>query len=99
MKSGQKTDNSGAAIVCVHVALQGLPIMLAIRSTPQVPEDSGWQFVCRSEADEVEETAQVWSLNEVLKNEPTLLQFLEMPIGTRITRDDIKSPWIVASTS
>ena len=85
-------DASGAAIVCSHVA-EGVPIVRAIRDEPLEAADSGWQFLCaRSHADSINE-AQVWSLSDVTGVAPSLLAFINAPVGTRLWRRDERSPW------
>lgn len=86
-------DDSGAAIICEHIALEGLPILYAKRDDPCEPTDSGWQFVCYSGKDEDENGAQVWSINEVLEYEPTLAGLLEEPPGTILFREAVNEPW------
>jgi hypothetical protein len=106
MKITQKTDreyfdtskHSGAVIVCSHVAL-GKPILFAARSQPDEAIDTGWQFVCNSGVEETIDTAKVWALNEVLSLEPSLQDFIDLPIGTELERTDAKSPWKISHGS
>jgi hypothetical protein len=84
-----------AAIVCSHVAREGLPILGAVRAEPQDPADSGWQFMCYSGKDESIEEAQVWSLSQVIQHEQTLRPFIASKTGTRITRLTKSSEWII----
>jgi len=84
---------SAAAILCVHVASQGLPILLAARSAPIREEDSGWQFLCNSGATEDQRQALVWSLQEVLELEPSLTDLMASPPGTQLTREHKGVPW------
>ena len=69
-------------IVCTHISHAGLPIKVAVRSRPSVPEDSGWQFVCDSGVPEDESTAQIWRLDEVIAICPNLTPILAAPVGT-----------------
>lgn len=82
-----------AAIICVHAAKEGLPILRAIRTEPLEPEDSGWQFLCNSGKDENENEAQVWLVSEVLGLEPSLSKFIKAPVGTMVSRLDGNSRW------
>jgi hypothetical protein len=86
-------DSSGAAIVCKHVASRGFPILQAERSLPLDDVDSGWQFLCNSGLEEKIEEAKVWSINEVLENEPSLREWLALPPGTGVIRKDQHTPW------
>jgi len=83
----------GAAIVCSHVAREGLPIMYAQRGAPIRPEDSGWQFLCNEGVEHTD--AAVWSVSEVLEHEPTLLGLLEGPPGTQVVRERRERAWKV----
>jgi hypothetical protein len=93
MKSEKNT--SGAAIVCSHVASGKYPILIAERSEPDEPVDTGWQFVCNAGFEENVDSAQVWALDEVLESEPSLSQFMNLPPGTELHRLDLNSPWKV----
>lgn len=84
---------SRAAIVCAHVAKDGLPILSGIRTEPLEPEDSGWQFLCNSGKQEEETDAQVWLVSEVLALEPSLSSFINSPVGTKIHRPDQSAKW------
>jgi hypothetical protein len=87
----EEVNDTGAAIVCDHVALQGLPILLAVRDEPSRPEDSGWQFLCNSGTDETD--AKVWAISEVLDLEPSLSGLLDEAPGTELIRKNVKSQW------
>jgi len=96
----EETDNSGAAIVCQHVAEKGCPILLAIRDEPIEPTDSGWQFLCGSDEHEDESKFQVWSVREVTEFEPSLNELVDLPAGSSISRVSAEAPWkIDESTS
>jgi hypothetical protein len=97
MKKVDDDEGAGsAAIVCVHVALEGYPILLAVRDKPTVPEDSGWQFLCNSGQDENEDEAQVWALSEVFEHDPSLFGLLDVPPGTKLVRGRQNQPWGMA---
>jgi hypothetical protein len=92
----ENRDDNRAAIVCAHVAVDLLPILSAIRTEPLREEDSGWQFLCDSGPDEIENQAQVWAVSEVLAVEPSLAEFMDSPIGTRLVRANRNSKWVKA---
>ena len=92
MRTDQYEDNR-AAVVCGHVAKQGLPILGAVRTEPLRQEDSGWQFLCYSGPDEDEDHGQVWAVSEVLSLVPSLSHFIDFPVGTRLRRRDKNSKW------
>lgn len=84
-------NSSGAALVCRHVAIEGMPILLAIHDAPVRPEDSGWQFLCNSGKDE--EDAKVWALTEVIEHDPSLSEIVNAPPGAEFIRDKVGSNW------
>ena len=86
-------DSSGAAILCPHVAHEGLPILYAERSEPVDAADSGWQFLCDSGRPEDPSKAQIWSLAEVVAKDASLQTILGAPAGTRMHRRDHGAPW------
>jgi hypothetical protein len=86
-------DDSGVAIVCEHIHSNSLPILLAVKSEPTQPEDSGWQFQCNNANQEDYKKAKVWSVREVLMYDPTLAGFLGHAAGTKLVRQDTKSEW------
>lgn len=92
----EKTDDSGAAIVCHHVAAKGYPILVAFRDEPIEPTDSGWQFLCGSGEDEEESKFQVWSVREVTEDEPSLTELIDLPSGTSLSRVDREGAWKIA---
>lgn len=83
------------AIVCGHIAQDGLPILCAVRAEKQDPADSGWQFLCYSGQDELMEHAQIWALTDVLQREPSLREFENVPVGTRLVRENANAAWKV----
>jgi hypothetical protein len=89
----ENVDCSGSAIVCGHIALSRYPILFAERSESEHAIDSGWQFLCNAGFEEDVETAQVWSLNDVLAFEPSLKPFMGLPPGTQIMRQGRSSSW------
>lgn len=87
------TPDNRAAIVCYHVAVQGLPILWAIKDEPVDADDSGWQFLCNSGRDEDQSEAQVWSLSEVCEHTPSVEGLLKSEIVANYFRKDEQSPW------
>ncbi len=90
------TQDKRAAIVCAHVAINKHPILRAVRDEPEMPEDSGWQFLCNSNLDEDPDMAKVWLVCEVLEFEPSLSEFIGSPPGTVLTRKSYASEWIAS---
>ena len=95
MNTVRPIDFSGAAIVCSHVAIDEDPILRAVRDAPVDPADSGWQFTCGRDEHTNDDEAQVWSLNHVVRNDASVREILEAPVGSRMTRREMKSNWEV----
>lgn len=92
----QKKDipnDSGAAIVCSHVAQENYPILCAKKDEPLDPVDSGWQFLCYSGKDEND--GKIWAISEVIELEPTLKNLLNQPVGTTLIRKNKNADWFV----
>lgn len=90
MKTKNDFMNRGA-ILCSHIADEGLPILVAFRDEIVDPADSGWQFLCYSGKDETD--ARFCSLGDVLKLEPSLEKYLNLPVGSRLARENKSSEW------
>ncbi|MBL9008565.1 MAG: DUF2185 domain-containing protein [Myxococcales bacterium] len=88
----KRIDDSGAAIVCEHIAEAGCPILRALRDEPVVDEDSGWQFTCGADG-HTDETGRVWSLSEVISHDDSLADLIQLPVGTSAVRARQDSPW------
>ena len=95
MRRTNHHDESGAAIVCSHVARLGYSILYAHRDAPMEAVDSGWQFLCSGEPNHADDVVGgcVWSINDVLRTEPTLRPMLRHPIGTWLARPNSSAPW------
>jgi len=85
-------DVSDAAIICSHVLEEQKPILRAERDESLRPEDSGWQFTCGAEGHD-ESHGRVMSLSEILSLEDTLADYLFLPVGTIIERDNAGAAW------
>lgn len=86
-----EVDASGAALVCVHIARLKLPVLYAYRDVPVEPGDSGWQFLCGGQ-DDVDEL-QVWSVDEVVEQEPSLKEWVSKNAPIEIARSSAHSEW------
>ena len=91
--SYELTDDSGAAIVCQHVAAKGCPILLAFKNAPIEATDSGWQFLCGSDEHQDESKFQVWSCREITEFEPSINELGDLPVGSSISRVSPEAPW------
>jgi hypothetical protein len=84
-----------AAFVCGEVAQREAPILHAERTEPDDPADSGWQFLCGRESEDIA-TAQIWALHEVVELEPSLLPYVSLPVGTVLTRHTGSDAWTIS---
>ena len=91
-----RKDDSGAVLLCEHVAEHEKPILRGRRDAPQSPEDSGWQFRCNVASEETIEKAQIWSVKEVLEADPTLRAIIEQPVGTIVERISPDVEWKIS---
>ena len=89
----RQNEDRRAAIVCNHIAHDGLPVLRAVRDEPEMDEDSGWQFLCGKSGHEDPNEAQVWLVQEVLEREPSLAEYVELPSGTIIARPSSDESW------
>ncbi len=89
----EKIGRELAVVLCSHIAEGKSPILLAVRDEPEEEYDSGWQFLCNSTDEEDWENAKVCSVEDVLKIEPTLEEYIDTPANLAIVRKDESSPW------
>jgi hypothetical protein len=93
MSDHTELPSGRGAIVCSHVASGEYPICYATRDEPMDPEDSGWQFLCNSGLEEDLADAQIWGIDEVLKLEQSLKEYVNSPIGTQLLRANSDAAW------
>lgn len=84
-----------AAIVCGEIAIDRVPILYAERSAPDEDVDSGWQFLCGA-GNEDPKKAQVWALGDVVDYDHSLAPYIEMPVGTVLSRSSPTEPWSIS---
>ena len=93
-KTTELIGKGQGAIVCSHVAEIEAPILLAFRDETDLPEDSGWQFLC-GQKDHGDDVSKVhfMPLSKVLELEPTLAEWIERPVNSVLVRKDSESVW------
>jgi hypothetical protein len=84
-----------AVIVCEHVSNGNSQILRGVRDEPLDSEDSGWQFSCGRDIIESEDEASVWSIKEILDENPELISYINSPSGTIIFRELSSRIWNV----
>ena len=82
-----------AAIVCTHVANDGLPIRLARRDEPVHDVDTGWQFHCDVHDHAGDDDAVVWAVRAVVEKDPSVLPILDNPPKTAFRRESKDAEW------
>jgi hypothetical protein len=82
-------DNKGV-IVLLH---DDRPFCYAARDEPVDEADSGWQFSAYAEGCDDAASAQIWTLSEVLDQQPTLRRFMALPHGTVLRRIGSGDEW------
>src|SRR3954453_2506435 len=82
-----------AAIVCVHIAEDGLPIRVARRDESVDPVDTGWQFHCDVHEHGGDKDALVVAVREIGELDPTVLPLLDNPPKTAFHRESADGAW------
>ncbi len=91
----EENEDRRAVIVCSHIAQGQLPVLRAVRDEPEIEEDSGWQFLCSGAEDENPDEAEVWLVCEIVKSDPSIIEIIDAPPGTIVTRTSINEPWLI----
>src|SRR5690349_20681796 len=81
-----------AALVCRHVAEDGLPIRVACRDEPVHESDTGWQFHCDVHDHGADSDAVVCSIRELVDLDPSVLPILDHPPKTAFRRESTDAP-------
>jgi hypothetical protein len=69
--------------------------MRAQRDVPGDPADSGWQFLCGAKFED-QHQAQVWAVEDVLAQEPSLASFINQAPGVALSRGVPGGEWAVS---
>lgn len=89
---GEDIARTGA-IVCIHVADDGLPIRVARRDPPVHDADSGWQFHCDVHDHGGDDDAVMVAVEEVVDLDPSIRPLLGNPPKTAFRRESPNRPW------
>ena len=60
-------------------------------------DDGIWQFLEGSDVELIEDEAIITSLDEILHIDPTLMEILSLPIGSRAFRNNVGSQWVLTN--
>jgi hypothetical protein len=58
-------------------------------------EDDVWQFLGDGREELNEDDAQVVDLDEIMRFDPTLLELIDLPKGSKAFRNNVGSQWII----
>ncbi|MCW3463685.1 DUF2185 domain-containing protein [Chitinophaga nivalis] len=79
----------GGGIITNKVSIDGMLIKYLYRETPSNEYDSGWRFFAGNETSEYLNDAnncKAYHLNTIANIDPTIIPYLNMPIGTELER-------------
>ena len=82
-----KLQKNLGVIVCEHISARQSEISIARRTTPIVPEDSGWHFMCDQQNDDNPEKAAIWTVAEIVDYDPVVAAELDAKVGTELIKD------------
>ena len=81
----------GGCLATDRIVVDGFPVGYMYREDPVNQEDSGWRFFSGDE-DEVYmgdlSKHGVYDVNTIVNYDPTVINYLNLPIGTELERGD-----------
>ena len=89
---GYDISRSGA-IICKHVARQGLPILHAQRDGPVRDLDTGWQFTCDVHNHQGAADGEVWRVHHVIERDLSIAEIIDNPPRPAFNRSGDCAPW------
>jgi hypothetical protein len=84
----------GGCIASDKITVDGRPVMYMYREEPVNPKDSGWRFLSGEEDEEyMADTSKhnVFDVNTIANYDPTIVIFLDAPIGSEFQKPDADS--------
>jgi hypothetical protein len=79
----------GAGFASDHIMVDGRPVGFMYREEPDNDVDSGWRFLSGEESQDYIDSADnlaIYDLNTIANYDPTIIPFLDSPIGTELER-------------
>jgi len=79
----------GGCLATDKITVEGDEIGFMYREEPDFDSDSGWRFLSGSESQEYADNANNWAIyevNTIVNCDPTIIKYLEMPVGTELER-------------
>jgi hypothetical protein len=90
----QLVSGYGGCIASDKVTVEGLPMMYMYHDKPHNEMDSGWRFLSGTETDAYmaqSEHHAVYDVNTIANYDPTIVPFLDAPVGSAFEKEDISS--------
>lgn len=81
----------GGCLATDRIVVDGCPVGYMFRAAPINDQDSGWQFFAGDEDEQYMseiEHHDVYDVNTIVNYDPSILPFLDLPIGSALERDD-----------
>ncbi len=81
----------GACLATDRIVVDGCPVGYMVREATQRPQDSGWRFFAGDEDEAYMQDVSlhgVYDVNTLVNYDPSILDYLDMAVGTRLERDD-----------
>lgn len=87
----------GGCLATDRIVVDGRIVGYMLRTQPFNEQDSGWQFFAGDEDKQYmakNENHGVYDVNTIVNYDPSILPFLEMPVGTALERDK-SGDWVM----
>jgi hypothetical protein len=81
----------GECIATDRIVIDGCPVGYMVRGAPINEQDSGWQFFAGDEDEQyISEIDHhdVYDVNTIVNYDPSILSFLDLPVGSALGRDE-----------
>ncbi len=94
----QLISSMGGCIATDKITVDGLPIGYMYRQVPINELDSGWCFFSGTETQEYIDdlsNSNVFDVNTIANYDPSIIPYLNMPIGVELERTDGKNTFSV----
>lgn len=81
----------GGCLATDFITVEGLPVMYMYRERANNPQDSGWRFFSGHETDEYMKNSEhhsVYDVNTIANYDPTIVPFLNAPVGSEFEKED-----------
>jgi hypothetical protein len=87
-------EGLGACLATDRITVEGLPVRFMYREPPDNEVDSGWRFFSGVDEDDSyvndPNNCGVYDVNTIANYDPTILPYLDAPVGSAFERPDDK---------